>query len=132
MPVTFIWNSRDLSVSKTAQIDYETNIIYYTIEVRSTKGENTIVYVEDTVEGTALTLDQDSINIVTSNVTPVAHRHSDNYFNYSIHSLPEGEYATITYQAKLDTTKITGKGTKEETNNLVSVTTLDKCLEVGV
>ena len=82
-------DSRDLSVSKTGQIDYETNIIYYTIEVRSTKGENTLVYVEDTVEGTALTLDQDSIKIVTSNGSIVAHRSSANYFNYSIYSLPD-------------------------------------------
>lgn len=97
--------------------------IHYTVKVTST-GRNENVQVKDAISGTALTLDKDSLQI-SGNSSDPTYGSADNGFDLTLPSMNAGEVATITYTASIDYSKISGKGTKGQTENDVVVDTPD-------
>ena len=120
-------DSHDLNLSKSGQYNKETGRVDYTITVNSS-GTNNDVTVKDKIDGTALEFDNES-NItytiynkdhtVASNGTINASNNKE--FEKNIGTLTNGQYAKITYSAKVKSENLTGSGTVEETKNTVSV-----------
>ena len=105
---TIDWNGKaqitvdrthDIGVNKQSYLG-DDGYMYYTVTVSST-GDNKNISLTDTISGTALTLDQNSIT-ETSNHGATFSNKTNKGFNISIPELKHGESATITYRAKVD------------------------------
>lgn len=123
-------DEHSLTLSKNGTYKKDTGRVDYTIQVNSV-GTNENVTVVDTIENaadSALVFDGSSNfrytiynkdgsvakETTTFNVTGTS-------FEQNIGTLTNGQYAKIEYSAKVDTTKLTGTGTVEQTGNTVSI-----------
>lgn len=115
-------DSHDVSIAKSGYVG-DDGKIHYTVTVHST-GVNKNVHVTDSISGTALTYDSDSLAIsgISSSYTGGT---SGNGFDITIPIMRNGETATITYTATIDYSKITDNGTAGQTGNKVTVETPD-------
>lgn len=114
-------NISDLEIIKKASYVKEGNKVDYVLEVKS-KGINNKVVIEDTIVGTALTLNND-VKVKSSikgdlQVTP---KYDGNKFTISDINMVNDETLTVTYSAKVDYDKLTGRGKPEETKNIANV-----------
>ena len=91
--------THDVGVNKSADLRQD-GYMYYTVKVTST-GDNKNISLTDTISGTALTLDQNSITETTSHGATFSNK-TNKGFDISIPELKHGESATITYRAKVD------------------------------
>ncbi len=112
-------------ISKSAEFDPETGKANFTVDLKGIQGTSTGVVVTDTMLGTALTLDPNSIVVKDSDgniVDSATYTKSidGNNFTLSGLSVPEGKHVYIRYTAAVDKTRITGNGNWDETNNKVS------------
>ena len=89
--------THDVGVKKESRLG-DDGYMYYTVDVKST-GENKDIQLTDTISGTALKLDQDSIS---GNHGATFSNKSDKGFDVRIPELKNGETATITYRAIVD------------------------------
>ena len=115
-------DTKDVAINKAAEYKSDDNKVHYTVTVKAT-GDLTNVKVTDTISGTALTMDQDSITINgnSSEPTDTSGATSDG-FNYTFPTMKNGETITITYTASVNWNEIgEGKGTVEQTGNTVKV-----------
>ena len=98
--------SNSVSTSKSAYVDVENNKIYYTTTVTSS-GSSTNVVVTDSITGTGVTLDRNSITASSStgqtvSMTANQNGNSGNSFSYTIPSMANGEIITFRYSADID------------------------------
>lgn len=112
-----------VSVDKTGSYSPDDNKVHYTVTASSV-GTSENVVITDTISGTALTLDQDSIT-VSGNSAPYTVTPSGNGFVVNLDSMEDRETVTVTYTASVDFSRITGKGTVEQTGNTVKITADD-------
>ena len=118
--------SNSVTVSKEGRFSSSSNAVRYTVRITST-GNSKNVVVKDTITDTegALTLDPDSIQANSSTGNPVVMNGgvNGNHYEYTIPSMVNGETITITYSAKVDSSKIPKKDGKYITtgNNAVEV-----------
>ena len=91
--------TNDVGVNKSANFGQD-GYMYYTVTVTST-GDNKNISLTDTISGTALTLDQNSITETTNHGATFPNK-TNKGFDISIPELKHGESATITYRAKVD------------------------------
>ena len=100
------------------------NKIHYTVTVTS-EGMTNNISVKDIISGTALTFDEGSVTATSSTGNPVtlnpAGETVTNGFSYVIPSMTDKEKITLTYTASVDTAKLTGRGTAEQTGNSITV-----------
>ena len=99
------------------------NKIHYTVKVTS-DGMTNNVSVKDVISGTALTFDDNVTAVSTTGEEVVLNPGSEsveNGFSYVIPSMTDKEVITLTYTASVDTSKLTGKGTVEQTGNSITV-----------
>ena len=89
--------THDVGVNKKSHLGGD-GYMYYTVEVTST-GENRNISLTDTISGSALTLDQNSI---AGDHGAVFSDKTDKGFSILIPELRNGETAKITYRAKVD------------------------------
>ena len=119
----------DATVDKSGYYDPNTNKVYYTVTVHGNKGNSTNVNVVDTLSGSALTLDVDSLQITSAKgkqFTPTKNSLSGDGFNYTIDKVQQGDTITFAYTASVNTEYLTGNGTIEQTANGVKITTNEK------
>ena len=91
--------THDVGVNKSANLGQD-GYMYYTVTVTST-GDNKNISLTDTISGTALTLDQNSITETTNHGATFSNK-TNKGFDISIPELKHGESATITYRAEVD------------------------------
>ncbi|MEE3487274.1 MAG: FctA domain-containing protein [Bulleidia sp.] len=123
-----VTNKGSVTVEKKGTYSISDNKVTYQVKVTSS-GVNKNVVVTDTINGTALTYNNDvhatlgysGTSVELTNVSA-----SGNGFTCTIPEMKDGEFVTLTYTANVDTSKITGKGTIEQTGNKVSVRPEDK------
>ena len=114
-------DTKDVAINKAAEYKSDDNKVHYTVTVKAT-GDLTNVKVTDTISGTALTMDQDSITINGNSSEPTGAGATSDGFNYTFPTMKNGETITITYTASVNWDKIgEGKGTVEQTGNTVKV-----------
>ena len=113
------------TVKKTAQYDAQSNKINYTIDISSV-GTSKNVTITDILSGTALSYDENSFQIKDpdswqfKSFSPELS--SDNHsFGYTLAEIPDGKTYQIQYSADVDLSKITGKGSAEQTANQIKV-----------
>ena len=103
-----VTSESDLALNKTASYNKANGTVDYTLMITSS-GTNTDVYLEDTISGTAVTLDPDTIQVnsnmgtTDANVTASGNGLTSNRFN-----MTGGEVITVTYSAKIDYTELDG------------------------
>ncbi len=117
----------NVTVTKDGKYDAKSGVITYQIVVTSS-GENTNVTVEDTISGTALIYQKDvSGSSSKSGALNISASNTENGYTYVIPSMSDGEKVTLTYTAKVNYDKLSGegRGTKDETNNTVKVTSTE-------
>ena len=116
----FVFETKsDLNITKQVSYDGESDTAGYILTVSSV-GDNENVTVQDILSGTALVLNHDVT--VESSVSGVLSPDIDydslsNGFTFTVDEMENGEVLTIRYSASVDNTKITGKGTAEQTRN---------------
>ena len=123
-------NSVDLA--KSGNYNKTTGNVDYTIRV-SSNGTNENVTVQDVISNddnkSALKLNNDiKYTVYNKDGTPVTGKEdisisksNDYSFSQNIGTLTNGQYAVVTYSASVDTTKLTGNGTADQTTNTVTV-----------
>ncbi len=114
-------NNHDLSIDKTGYFSAEDGKIHYKLTIKST-GVSTDINVSDVISGTALTLDQGSIQVNgASGTVNTTYGPDGNSFTTTIDKMLNNETVTINYTASVDYGKLTDKGTVSETSNRASV-----------
>ena len=113
--------SNSVDASKSATVDLQNNKVPYTLAVKSTRTSSNVV-VTDTITGSALNLESESIKATSSTGKEVAFDAntktvSGNTFTCMIPEMSNGEVVTITYDANIDPSKIT----KDRNNQYVQV-----------
>ena len=119
--------SHHVTVQKIGNFDWNDKKMHYTVTVKS-DGRSENVVVTDTLTGTAVTLDQDSIKCTsdkTSNKTFTKDKDeiTDKGFKLTIPEMENNETVTFTYTASIDFSKV-GTGspiTADKTSNGVNV-----------
>ena len=109
----------EVSVSKDGYYDKETNTMIYTVKV-SSEGTSQNVVVSDTM-GSGLIFASSTLSC-SPDLNGSLTSSTDGSFTYTIPSMTDGQTATLTYRAVVDTEKLTGKGTTEQLGNTVKVT----------
>ena len=100
-PNADIKTDNDVSVTKTGSYNSATGQMDYVVTVKSTgKSENIVV--TDSISGSAITLDQDSITISPSKTLTNPIDASDNGFTLTIGEMAHNETVTIRYSADID------------------------------
>ena len=95
--------SNSVTTSKSAQVDVANDKIYYTATVTS-DGTSKNVVITDTISGTGVTLDPNSIQATSSTGQAVSMTGdaSGNSFTYTIPQMKNGEIITFKYAADID------------------------------
>jgi len=117
-------NSADVNITKSVSYDADANTASYVLQV-SSAGLNENVVIEDHLTGTALIFNED-VSIESNLNGPISaapdYSAVENGFRVGLPQLENGEVLTIRYTASVDYTKVTGKGSVEQTNNTARVT----------
>lgn len=113
-------NNHEVDIQKSGSYSSADNKVHYTVYVKST-GSNSNVNVKDTLTGTALSLDTDSIRISGNSSEPTINSKTADGFDITFPTTKNGENIKIEYTASVDWNQITGKGTVEQTSNGITV-----------
>lgn len=123
-----VTEQHNAKVAKVGTYNKDTGKIDYTITVTS-EGTTQNIKVADTITGSALTLDQSSLQYETNGQTTSIPSDwnvstTDKGFNLTIPSMTDGQEYKIKYSASVDFTKLGGNGntTAAETGNGVKIT----------
>ena len=111
--------SHDVSVTKGGWYNAGDGKVHYTVTVTST-GTNENVVVTDAITGTALTYD-DNVNATADSTATGTAAKQGNGFTYTIPRMTDGQKVVLEYTASVDYSKLTGKGTVDQTKNGVTV-----------
>ena len=120
--------SHHVTVTKTGNFDWNDKKMHYKVTVHS-EGHSEDIVVTDTLTGTAVTLDQDSIQFTSNKSDNKKYevKKTDKRFILTIPEMENDETAEITYTASIDFSKV-GNGspiTADKTSNGVKVTSKD-------
>lgn len=120
-------NPHDAGVQKTGRYEPDENKIYYQVEITSS-GVSQDVHVADTMAGSALRMDTNSITVVNQNgarVTPSNLSTTDRGFSMDLPDMNDGGRYTVRYTASVDFDQLghSGQTTFSEAGNSVRVTT---------
>ena len=117
------------TISKKAAFNPKTGKAEYTVDLEGLQGTSTDVVITDTMSGTALTLEPESITVTDSNGNAIdkstySKNVDGNKFTLSGLSVSEGQHVYVKYTAAVG--NFTGNGTYNETYNKVSFTSKDQ------